>query len=58
MIPWVFWKSIYGKQLSDALLEVVEPRTMPPQGADFVLTSYIPHGKRDVLVFNGLDIES
>lgn len=31
---------------------------MSPKGTDLVLTSDIPHGERDVLVFNGLDVES
>lgn len=32
--------------------------TMPPEGTDLVLTSNIPHSERDVLVFNGLNIET
>lgn len=31
---------------------------MPPQGTNLVLSSDIPHGERDVLVLNGLDVES
>lgn len=40
---------------NDALgvLEVV-----PPQRADLVLPTNIPHGELDVLVFNGLDVEA
>jgi hypothetical protein len=34
-------------------LEVV-----PPERADLVLSSYIPNGERNVLVFYGLDIET
>ena len=35
-----------------------ESRTMPPQRSDLVLTSDIPNGKGNVLVFNSLDVES
>jgi hypothetical protein len=31
---------------------------MPPERSNLVLTSYIPHGERYVLVFYCLDIES
>jgi len=31
---------------------------MPPQGTNLVLSSDIPHGERDVLVLNGLNIEA
>jgi hypothetical protein len=29
-----------------------------PQGSDFVLSSNIPHGEANVLVFHGLHVES
>jgi hypothetical protein len=32
--------------------------TVPPKGADLVLTSNIPDGERDVFVFDSLDVES
>lgn len=35
------------------VLEVV-----PPEGADLVLSSDVPNGERDVLVFDGLDVEA
>lgn len=31
---------------------------MPPEGTNLVLSSNIPHGKRDVLILHGLDIEA
>jgi hypothetical protein len=31
---------------------------MPPQRTDLVLTTDIPHGERDVLVLDGLDVET
>ena len=31
---------------------------MPPEGTNLVLTSDIPDGERDVLVFNSLDVET
>jgi hypothetical protein len=31
---------------------------MPPERADLVLPSHIPDSERDVLVFDGLDIET
>lgn len=31
---------------------------MPPERADLVLSSDIPNGERDVLVFDGLDVEA
>jgi hypothetical protein len=31
---------------------------MPPQGTDLVLTTHIPHGELDVLVLDGLDVET
>lgn len=32
--------------------------TVPPEGSDLVLSSDVPHGERDVLVFDGLDVEA
>jgi hypothetical protein len=32
--------------------------TVPPERADLVLPSHIPDGEGNVLVFNGLDIET
>jgi hypothetical protein len=32
--------------------------TMPPEGANLVLTSDVPHSERNVLVFDGLNIET
>ena len=32
--------------------------TVPPEGADLVLSSDVPHGERDVLVFDSLDVET
>jgi len=32
--------------------------TMPPEWANLVLTSDIPHGERNVLVLDSLDVES
>ena len=37
---------------------MIGTRTMPPQGTNLVLSSDIPHGERDVLVLNGLNIEA
>jgi len=31
---------------------------MPPERADLVLPTNIPYGERDVLVFDGLDVET
>jgi hypothetical protein len=31
---------------------------MPPERADLVLPTHIPYGERNVLVFDGLDIET
>lgn len=31
---------------------------MPPEGADFVLSSDVPHGEGNVLVLDGLDVET
>jgi hypothetical protein len=31
---------------------------MPPERTDLILTSYIPYSERDVLILNGLDVES
>ena len=31
---------------------------MPPEGADLVLSSNIPHGEGDVFVLDSLDIET
>jgi hypothetical protein len=31
---------------------------MPPEGADRVLASHIPHRERDIFVLDSLDIES
>lgn len=33
-------------------------RTVPPEGTDLVLSSNIPHGERDVLVLDGLNVEA
>lgn len=59
MMPWVFWKS----RENDGMTKLSQgregtQRTMPPERADLVLTSNIPNSERDVLVFNGFDIES
>ena len=40
----------------DDTLGVLE--VMAPQGADLVLTTDIPHGELNVLVLDGLDVES
>ena len=40
----------------DDTLGVLE--VMPPEGADLVLTADIPHGELDVLVLDGLDVET
>ena len=40
----------------DDTLGVLE--VMPPQRADLVLTADIPHGELDVLVLDGLDVET
>lgn len=40
----------------DDTLGVLE--VMPPEGTDLVLASDIPHSKLDVLVLDGLDVES
>jgi len=40
----------------DDALGVLE--VMPPEGADLVLASDIPHGELDVLVLDSLDIET
>lgn len=32
--------------------------TVPPEGADLVLPSDVPDGEGDVLVLNGLDVET
>lgn len=32
--------------------------TVPPQGPDLILTSDIPNSERDVLVLDGLDVET
>ena len=39
----------------DEALSVLE--VMSPQGSDFVLTTHVPDGETDVLVFNSLDVE-
>lgn len=46
MMPCVFWKS--GQR----------ERTVTPEGTDLVLTTDIPHGERDVLVLDSLDVET
>ncbi len=33
-------------------------KVMPPQRSDFVLSTHIPHGELNVLVFDGLDVEA
>lgn len=40
----------------DDALGVLE--VMPPQRSNLVLSSYIPNGELNVLVLNGLDVES
>jgi hypothetical protein len=37
---------------------LIGTRTMPPQGTNLVLSSDIPHSERNVLVLDGLDVES
>jgi len=32
--------------------------TVPPEGSDLVLSSDVPHGKGDILVFDRLDVKS
>ena len=32
--------------------------TMPPEGTDLVLTSNVPDGEGDVLIFDGLNVEA
>lgn len=33
-------------------------KVMPPQRSDFVLSTHIPHGELNILVFDGLDVEA
>lgn len=40
----------------DQTLSVLE--VVPPERADLVLSSDVPHGERDVLVLDGLDVEA
>jgi len=40
----------------DDALGVLE--VMPPQRSDLVLTSHVPHGELNVLVFDGLNVEA
>ena len=67
MMPCVFWKSAGGEGerdgVSDGLLEEGDAkrsgrRTMPPEGTDLVLPTDVPHGERDVLVLDRLDVEA
>jgi len=48
--------AIVGVDNEDNTLGVLE--VMPPQRPDLVLSSDIPHGELDVLVLDGLDVES
>ena len=56
MIPWVFWKSV--KVFREGVENPNEELTVPPERADLVLSSHVPDSERDVLVFNGLDVET
>ena len=56
MIPWVFWKSV--KIFRECVGHLNEELTMPPERADLVLPSHIPDSERNVLVFDGLDVET
>ena len=48
--------AIVGVNNKDETLGVLE--VVAPQGTDLVLTSDIPHGERDVLVLNSLNVET
>ena len=48
--------TIVGVDDEDDTLGVLE--VVPPQGADLVLTTDIPHGELDVLVLDSLDVEA
>jgi len=48
--------AIVGVDDEDDALGVLE--VVPPEGTDLVLTTDIPHGELDVLVLDGLDVES
>lgn len=37
---------------------IAATRTMTPERANLVLTTNVPHCERNVLVFDGLDIET
>jgi hypothetical protein len=49
----VFIVRVHHKYQSLGVLVIV-----PPQRPDFVLPSYIPHGEANILVFDGLNVES
>lgn len=48
--------SVVGVDHEDDTLGVLE--VVSPQRSDLVLSTDIPHGERDVLVFNGFDVET
>jgi hypothetical protein len=48
--------TIVGIDDEDDTLSVLE--VMPPEGSDLVLTTDIPHGELNVLVLDGLDVET
>ena len=48
--------SIVGVDHEDETLRVLV--IMPPQRSDLILSSHIPHGEADVLVFDGLHVEA
>ena len=37
---------------------IAKALTMPPEGTNLVLSTNIPNGERNVLVFNSLDVEA
>jgi hypothetical protein len=53
----VFWKS-EKKIRKKGIEKPSEQLAMPPERADLVLPSNIPDGEGNVLVFDGLDIET
>jgi hypothetical protein len=48
--------SVIAVNHKDDTLRVLE--VMSPQRSDFVLSTHIPNGELDILVFNGLNIEA
>ena len=48
--------SVVGIDNEDDALSVLE--VVAPQRPDLVLSSYVPNGELDVLVFDGLDVEA